>query len=153
MLDFLRGTLPWGKFWRLVDRLGDGTHYRRAQQNDPETARYIAEAEAAEAEAAEKAGLPPPPPWRPDPDDWTLLHELTAQTRDRLGELATLIADLPTPVKTRSKPPAQFARPETLLDIERRLIAERREKSEVDRLMDLGERAKQRWRDQQAATG
>ena len=114
-------------------------------------ARYIAEKEAAEAEEAEKAGRPPAPPWRPDPDDFTLMHEILAQIRDGVAETATLIADLPTPVKQRTKPPAAFGRPETLLDKERRRIREERDQAADDRLLDITSAAKRRWREQQAA--
>lgn len=154
MLDFLRGDRPWGKFWRLLDRLGENSYYRHAQQNDPEVARYIAELEAAEAEEAEKAGRPlPKKTWRPGPDDWSLLHELLAQNRDALGQMATILADMPVApgVKTRTKPPAPYPRPETALDAERRRLAEAKEQAEVDRLMVVTARAKQRWRDQQTA--
>lgn len=140
--------MPWGKFWRLLDTLGDGSRYIRAQQNDPEVARYVAEKEAADRKAAEKAGTPPPPPWRPAADDWTLLHELMARNLDRTGMVATLIADLPTTVKTRTPFPSVFSRPETLLDRYRREIAEAEDKAADDRLMDLVTAAKQRWRDQ-----
>lgn len=76
---------------------------------------------------------------------------MTARNLDRLGELATLVADLPTAVKTRTKPPPAFSRPETLLDKERKRIAAEREKAADDRLLDITDRAKQRWREQQGA--
>lgn len=77
---------------------------------------------------------------------------MVAQVRDAQAETATLIADLPTAVKTRTKPPAPYPRPETRVDEERRRLAEAREQAEVDRLLDVTARAKQRWRDQQAAS-
>ena len=116
-------------------------------------AKYIAEKEAADADAAEKEGKPPPPPWRPDPDDFTLMHEILAQIRDGSAQTATLIADLPTAVKHRTRPPAAFGRPETELDRERRRIREERDQAADDRLMDITAAAKQRWKAQQAAAG
>jgi hypothetical protein len=64
--------------------------------------------------------------------------------------LSTLIADLPTGVKTRTPFPPVFSRPETLLDRYRREIAEAEEKAEVDKLIDITERARQRYREQHA---
>lgn len=80
---------------------------------------------------------------------------MTAQVRDRLGEVATLLADLPVApgVKQRTKPPAQFLRPETELDKARRAIQEAKDKAADDRLMDLGAKAKERWRAQQTTGG
>lgn len=127
----------WTKFWRLLSQLGPDSRYVKAQQNDPEIAEHLA-----------KQGKPDDPSWRPQAEDWTLLHELVAQVRDRLGGVAGLIADLPTAVKTRHTPPPYFPRPQTELDKARQRIEAEADKAYDDRLLDIAEAAKRRWRAQ-----
>jgi hypothetical protein len=85
-------------------------------------------------------------PWRPEGSDWSLMHELTAEVRDRLGEIAALIADLPVGVKTRHKSPPQFPRPETALTRATRRYREEQDAKEMQRIEDWVEKGRENWR-------
>ena len=107
-------------------------------QDDPELAEKIVADEDEDAK------------WHPRPSDWTLDRELLAQVRDRLGQVASLLADLPVGVKQRHNPPPAFPRPETALDKARIAKAKREEREYDEKLLDFAEQAKARWRAQQA---
>jgi hypothetical protein len=138
LIDFFADVEPWGEFWRLLGQLGADSRYVKAQQNDPEVADLLASQESEDD----------PQEWKPQAQEWTLLHELVARLGDRQGDVAALIADLPVGVKTRHTPPPAFPRPETELDKARKRIAAEREQQYDDKVIDLVERAKQRYREQ-----
>lgn len=69
-----------------------------------------------------------------------------AQSRDRLGDVAGILLDLPVGVKTRHKPPAPFPRPETELDRARARQREERENAYDDRIMNFVQQAQDAWR-------
>lgn len=98
------------------------------------------------AEAPDEDGVP----WAPALADWTLLHELVAIGNDRLGHVAALLADLPIGVKQRHTPPSAFPRPVTALDVALAEAKAAREKAYDDKIMDFAEKAKARWREQEA---
>ena len=129
--------LPWGKFWRLLQQFeGSGeSYYARAREADEELAGILAE-ELVDDEA----------PWKPPAADWTLLHEMMAQQRDRLGEIAALLADLPVGVKQRHTPPPMFARPDTALSKAMARIKREREEEYDAKLDAFVSDAKARWR-------
>jgi hypothetical protein len=146
LIQFFRDERPWSQFWRLLEDLekfGD-SRYVRAQQNDPDVAEEWAKREL---DKKEEVGQK----WRPEPEEWTLLHELTAQVRDRLGSLAALLADLPTGVKTRHSHPEPFPRPETELDRAKRRLEAEREQAYDAKLEAMVAGAKARWRAAQQA--
>jgi hypothetical protein len=89
-------------------------------------------------------------PWKPAGSDWSLMHELTAEVRDRLGEIAALIADLPVGVKTRHKAPPQFPRPETAMTRATRRYREQQETAELQKIEDWVEKGRENWRRLQA---
>lgn len=90
------------------------------------------------------------PPWAPALADWTLQHELLSQIRDRLGHVAALLADLPIGVKQRHTPPPDFPRPHTALDAALAEAKAAREKAYDDKLMAFADKAKARWRENEA---
>lgn len=139
MLDFFRGVLPWGKFRRLLSQLGSDSKYITAQQNDPAIADHVARSEK-----------PDDPAWAPQPAEFTLMHELAAEIRDRLGVVCALLADLPVAVDHRHTPPASFPRPETELVKARKRVKDERDQAYDDRLVADVERAQQRWRERHA---
>lgn len=49
--------------------------------------------------------------WRPPAEEWDTRAELEARLLDRLGEALSVLGDMPTAVKKRSKPPKAFPRP------------------------------------------
>lgn len=116
------------------------SRYAKAQRNDPELAAQIA------AEASDDD-----PPWTPPLTDWTLLHELLQVNNDRLGHLAALVADLPIGVKQRHTPPAPLPRPVTEIEKAMKAAREARDRAYDDKILDFAEKAKARWRAQQAA--
>lgn len=84
------------------------------------------------------------------------MHELQAQTRDRLGEIAALLADLPVAVKQRHTPPPTHPRPETALTRAMARVKREREEAYDAKIEDFVTKAKERYRRQQAekeATG
>ena len=87
------------------------------------------------------------PAWRPRPAEWTLMHELMARQTDRLGAIASLLSELPTPIKERHAFPEPFPRPETELDKARKRIEQAKIDEYDERLLGAVERAKQRWRE------
>lgn len=91
---------------------------------------------------------PDDPPWRPMPADFSLMHELVAQVRDLLGDVAALLADMPVGVKTRHKPPPKFLRPMTELDKARAKARDEADKAYDDRLLTLVAEGQRRWREQ-----
>lgn len=134
--------MPWGKFWRLLNvlRRSSDSRYSKAQRDDPMLSAEIA------AELPEEL-----PAWKPPLADWTVLHEIIQIGNDRLGEIAALLADMPTAVKQRHSPPARLARPMTALD---RAIAEvqaQRDEEYDARIDDFVSDAKARWREMQEA--
>lgn len=129
--------LPWGKFWRLLDQLGADSRYSAAQQNDPELARKIAE-DTAEGKT-----------WHPDAADWTLMHDLVAEVRDLLAD-SVVIQGRGLPSNGRRQFPSRYPRPVTEIDKARAAAEAARDQLADERIMAEVDRAKQRWRDQQA---
>lgn len=144
MLDFFRDDLPWGTFWRLFEQIkgSQETYFSRAQRNDPELAASMA-----------PQIIDDDSPWHPPAADWTSMHELMAQTRDRLGEIAALLADMPVAVKTRHKPPPAHARPLTALAAAIEALQADRDQAEIDKVDDFVARAKARYLQNQAERG
>lgn len=137
LLDFFTGVETWGEFWRLLSQLDEDSRFHTAQEEDEELAQRLID-----------RGLLPDEEelvWRPAARSWSLLHELVAQVRDRQGDIAALLADLPTGVKERHKPPAQFPRPDTALGRARAEVRARREQAYDDKIHDFVEKAKERW--------
>lgn len=114
----------WRKFYVLVNGLPMmGSHYGAAVRNDPDLAEVVARQEPADGVK-----------WSPPPAEWSLREELQAQLVDALGVIATLLSDMPTAVKKRSKPPSRVARPVTEMEKARK-AAERRIEAELDQLI------------------
>lgn len=138
LLDFFADREPWGEFWRLLGTLGSDSRYHKAMLQDPE-----AVALALEHENDEK-----PVDRRPEVESWTTSHELLAGIWDRLGAIAALVADGPVAVKRRHEHPPPYPRPVTELDRQRAAREKAKEQAYDDRLFDVVEKAKQRWREQ-----
>ena len=132
---------PWGKFWRLLARLGADSAYQKALQDDPATV-----ASALAADDTETEGTP----WRPAVEDWSMLHELLAQIRDRQGDIAAILLDLPVAVKSRHKPPQHFPRPLTELDRARIRIQNEKDEADMARIDAFVKRGKENWKRQHA---
>jgi hypothetical protein len=134
LLDFFTGKEPWGEFWRLLSQLGADSRYMKAQQDDPEMAQRIAEAED-----------PDDPSWSPQAADWTLMHELMASVRDLLVDVVIITGKgLPSDGPRRFPPP--YPRPDTELEKARKRVAEIKLRTYDDKILAEVERAKDRWR-------
>lgn len=121
--DYFRGRKPWRRLRNIISRLPQmGSHYGASVRNDPDVAAMVAELLADDRK------------WSPAAADWSLHMELTAQLIDAAGVLATLLADLPTAVKKRSRPPRPVPRPITEVEKARRR-AEARLESDLDALI------------------
>lgn len=132
--------MPWLEFWPLLRQLSGDCRYAKAQLNDPEVVERLLAEQEEEAEGD----------WHPPAEDWSLMHELVAQVRDRLGAVAKLVAELPTTIEQRKPLPPSFPRPQTVYG---RVKAERqqvREEHYDQHLMDVVDQAKARWRAMQA---
>lgn len=132
--------MPWLEFWPLVRQLSGDSRFAKAQLND----RAVVEQMLDDAEADEKENGTQE--WRPPAEDWSLMHELVAQVRDRLGAVAKLIAELPTTVETRRPVPPPFPRPLTEYDQALAAREKVREDQYDQHLMDVVDQAKARWR-------
>jgi hypothetical protein len=95
----------WRRLALIIQNLPEHSHFRIAVRNDPENALAVASAQR-EARAAGTGGK-----WHPPAEEWDLRTELEARLLDRLGEVVSLLADLPVAVKKRHKPPKPFPRP------------------------------------------
>jgi hypothetical protein len=141
LIDFFADREPWGEFWRLLSVLGADSRYRKAMLDDPDAVAAALERDEATAEEDKSA-------WRPDPEDWSLQHELLASINDRLGAVAALVADGPLGVKKRHEHPPPYPRPETELARQRAAREAAKQQAYDDRLTGAVERAKARWRAQ-----
>lgn len=120
--------------------MGSDSRYIKAQQDDPEVAEALVEDEDEDVS------------WRPQPADWTLMHELLAQIRDITADTAKLIAQLPTTVTNRGEFPQAFPRPESEVAKARIRLKRERQQRYDENLLAFAEQAKARWRAQQAAS-
>jgi hypothetical protein len=134
LLDFFTGTETWGEFWRLLSQLGADSRYVKAQLDDPEVARRIAEAED-----------PEDPQWSPQSTDWTLDRELLASIRDLLADL-TVIAGRGLPSNGVRQFPPRYPRPDTETERARARMAAEKIQRYDDKILGEVERAKERWR-------
>lgn len=130
---------PWGKFWRLLDSLGGDSRYIKAQQDDPDVAEHIASKETDEDA-----------PWKPANEDFTLMHEMVGEVRDLMADLV-VITGRGLPSNGQRKFGERFPRPETELTKARERHKRLREDQEAERLFEIVDVAKARWRAQQAA--
>jgi hypothetical protein len=109
----------WRRLALIINNLPEHSHFRIAVRNDPDNALAMAEVQR-EARAAGTEGR-----WQPPAEEWDLRTELDARLLDRLGEVVSLLADLPVAVKKRHKPPKPFPRPYSAIEeAEQRLAAE-----------------------------
>ena len=138
LLDFFTGAETWGEFWRLLGQLGSDSRYVKAQLDDPEVARAIAQREKEED-----------PAWHPQAADWTLMHDLMASILDRVTEMVVITGRGLPSNGTRQFPPP-FSRPDTELGRQRQQVAAETIQRYDDKILGEVERAKERWRAQQA---
>jgi hypothetical protein len=109
----------WRRLALIISNLPEHSHFRTAVRNDPDNALAQAHAQR-EARAAGTEGK-----WRPPAEEWDIRAELDARLLDRLGEVVSLLADLPVAVKKRHKPPKSFPRPYSAIEeAEQQLAAE-----------------------------
>jgi hypothetical protein len=110
------------KTWRrlavIIERLPENSHFRVAVRNDPEFALEQARMQR-EARATGAGGR-----WHPPAEEWDVRAELDARILDRLGEVVSLLGDMPVAVKKRHKPPKPFARPRSAIEDAEQLLAE-----------------------------
>lgn len=86
--------------------------------------------------------------WRPGNYDWSLLHELAAEQRDVLTDIAVILAHgLPG---DKRKFAERFPRPITKMDRARQRRKAAEEKRYDEDLLAFIERGKENWRRQQA---
>lgn len=120
LYDFFRGDRPWSQLARLLAQLPPSSRYMLARREDPERALIVARArrEARSTESADR--------YRPPAVEWDTPTELSAAILDRLGDVMTLLQDLPIAGKKRkAKPPKRTPRPETAVErAEQRLAQE-----------------------------
>jgi hypothetical protein len=137
LLDFFADREPWGEFWRLLSVLGTDSRYRKAILDDPEAVAVALSMDDGTS-----------PSWRPESAEWTSMHELLASVVDSLGAIAALVADGPIGVKKRHEHPPPYPRPETELARQRKAIEAAKEQEYDDRLLNVVDAAKARWRAQ-----
>jgi hypothetical protein len=109
--QFFRGERPWTMLSRLLQQLPPSSRFVIAKRDDPEMALEVARA-MRNARASGKGQR-----YRPPAAEWNTTAELTAAVVDRLGEVVTLLQDLPIAGKKRkAKPPKPVARPESAIE-------------------------------------
>jgi hypothetical protein len=134
----------WRRLRNILGRLPTTSAFVKAQRLDPEVAD-----EAVAEQQARKERDQPQRQWRPDLAEWGPTEELLATLTDRMGELETLIANLPAAMqgkKGKAKPPPPYPRPKTAMD-----EADKRRRLKYFEELDADVReAQERWRQQQA---